>query len=83
MAEQEEDPERLLRVGKIMSHFKEGLDGQSFEDAQTAIANTVAQLALKAGDSADRAFLHTIDACFEVYRDMSNHVLRNKDEGLS
>lgn len=84
MAEQESDPDRLLRVGAIIVDLKKAIEGKPIADIQTALANTIAQLCLNVGgESADRLFLNTIDSCMEVYRDMSNHTLRGQDQGLS
>jgi len=83
MAEQESDPDRLLRVGAIIVDLKKAIEGKPIADIQTALANTIAQLCLNVGENPDRLFLNTIDSCMEVYRDMSNHTLRGQDQGLS
>jgi hypothetical protein len=84
MAEQESDPDRLLRVGAIIVDLKKAIEGKPIADIQTALANTIAQLCLSfPGENADRLFLNTLDTCMEVYRDMSNHSLRDQDQGLS
>jgi len=84
MAEQESDPDRLLRVGAIIVDLKKAIEGKPIADIQTALANTIAQLCLSfPGENADRLFLNTLDTCMEVYRDMSNHTLRDQDQGLS
>jgi len=84
MAEQETDPERLVRVGAIMVDLKKSIEGKPLVDIQVAVANTIAQLCLSfPGENADRLFLNTLDTCMEVYRDMSNHTLRGQDQGLS
>lgn len=83
MSDQEKDPERMLRVGVIISDLKKAIEGQSLTDIQTAFANTIAQLCLSFGENPDRLFLNTIDSCMEVYRDLSNHAMRGQDQDLS
>lgn len=67
MAEEEKDPEREVRVTAIMELLLRALDGQSYADAQCALGNAVARIALL-GKDPDGFVMMSVETTLEVYR---------------
>jgi len=67
MASPEKDPERQLRVTKLMSEILSACEGSTIQDMQCAVGNAVARIALLHEDP-EEVLLSTIESHIEIYR---------------
>ncbi len=68
MAEEEQDPEKRLRLERIVLELQAATSGKLFSEVQSAFANTVAIMCLSMGvEVADEMFIATQAAMAEVY----------------
>lgn len=81
--ETEDDAALTEAIRRIANKIVTATNNEPIQAVQVALANIVAQLALTHGASCDRVFLETLHGMFEVYREASNHKLRNEDPQVS
>lgn len=79
MAEEEQDPERELRIRAMVKELLGVVANKSLGDAQTALGNMVGLMCLTvAPQDPDRAFMETVAAVQEVYLAIRAHVRAGK-----
>lgn len=77
MAEEDSDPERLLRVSALVKAVQDATDGQIIGDVQMAFANAIGLMCLRQEDP-ENLFLITQEVLSEVFRAMRKHVSEGK-----
>ncbi len=79
MAEEEQDPERRIRLAAIVRDLQAATSEKSLRDVQAALANTIAIMCLSIDpDTADEVFIYTQNVIGEVYLAMRNRVREGK-----
>ncbi len=73
MADEEQDPERRLRVGGMVHDLQAATANQRIGDAQAAFGNTIALMALATPDP-EVTLLTTLEIISEIYRSMRDRV---------
>ncbi len=79
MTQEEQDPERRLRLASIISDLQAATAEKPLRDVQAAIANTIAIMCLSINpETADEIFIYTQNVIGEVYLAMRNRVREGK-----
>jgi len=73
MAEEEQDPERRLRIATMVQQLQDATSEQRIGDVQAALGNTIALMALSMPDP-EVTLLTTLEVISEIYRTIRQRV---------